>query len=253
MKPIPAEKDSKSDESARPVASLTGSASPYLGSGNTSNRRAQKGNVNRAYPWLLLLSTLAAALFFVMYITKPIIIEGQVDDSGNPITLGNSNSNNPSLLPNANKLPGENPSHDTASKKANHTHLTPPVIGKFEETNLRVQHILSAEAPGGFTGRIDVDVPVLYQSRQLRWTPDEVSEARDLLAKLTNHQSKARQLRSEGADLLKSWNQLLEKSIPAPHLRADSPSVPRNQHSASISVEDLNSNETSTQTNQTEE
>jgi hypothetical protein len=36
----------------------------------------------------------------------------------------------------------------------------------------------------------------------------------------------------EGAELLDSWNQLVERSIPASDLRADSPTLPTNQQDA---------------------
>ena len=103
---------------------------------------------------------------------------------------------------------------------------------QFEQTNLRVQHILTADTPDGHVANIDIDVPVLYQSRNLRWTPAEVAQARQLLIQLSDYQDKTRQLRAEGATLLASWNQLVEKSIPAGVVRADSPSLPSNQQDA---------------------
>ena len=105
----------------------------------------------------------------------------------------------------------------------------------FEQTNLRIQHILTAEAPGGHRAKIDIDVPVLYQSRNLRWTTTEVATARDLLIRLANYQERTRILRSEGVELLDSWNQLIEQSIPAADLRADSPTLPTNQQDAADS------------------
>jgi len=102
----------------------------------------------------------------------------------------------------------------------------------FEETNLRVQHILTAEAPNGHVNRIDIDVPVLYQSRNLRWTTAEVSEARSLMLRLMNYQDKTRQLKTEGQELLAAWSKLMGQSLPSAQLRADSPSLPGNQEEA---------------------
>ncbi len=99
----------------------------------------------------------------------------------------------------------------------------------FEETNLRVQHVLTAETPGGQLARIDIDVPVLYQSRNLRWTAAEVPDARALLIRLADYQEKSRTLRGEGVALLDSWNRLVGRSIPAGDLRADSSTLPVNQ------------------------
>ena len=73
---------------------------------------------------------------------------------------------------------------------------------------------------------------MLYQSRNLRWTPAEVAEARELLIRLADYQEKSRTLRLEGAELLDSWNRLIERSIPATDLRADSPTLPTNQQDA---------------------
>lgn len=102
----------------------------------------------------------------------------------------------------------------------------------FEQTNLRIQHILTAEAPGGHLAKIDLDVPVLYQSRNLRWTAEEVAEARELLVRLANYQEKSRAMRAEGVALLDSWNHLVQRSIPDGELRADSPTLPANQEDA---------------------
>jgi hypothetical protein len=77
--------------------------------------------------------------------------------------------------------------------------------------------------------RIDINVPVLYQSRNLRWTPQECASARELLTRLMDYQEKSLQLRIEGAGLLDSWNQLVGKSLPTAELRADSPTLPDNQ------------------------
>ena len=79
---------------------------------------------------------------------------------------------------------------------------------------------------------MDLDVPVLYQSRNLRWTPTEVTHARELLARLMDYQEKSNRLRDEGSALLQAWNSLLDKSLPAADLRADSPSLPANQETA---------------------
>ncbi len=39
-------------------------------------------------------------------------------------------------------------------------------------------------------------------------------------------------LRAEGIGLLDAWNQLIERSIPAAQVRADSPTLPDNQQDA---------------------
>jgi hypothetical protein len=195
----------------------------------SSNRRANKSPNQRVYPWLLFTSTAVAALFCLMYITKPVIMASQ-----NPIPTpppspapphASSTTANVALIPAKEELPGEKttpPDHASSS----------PAAAAFEQTNLRIQHILTAEAPGGHLAKIDIEVPVLYRSRNLRWTAAEVAEARTLLVRLADYQEKSQSLRAEGSELLDSWNRLVERSIPASDLRADSPTLPTNQQDA---------------------
>ena len=89
--------------------------------------------------------------------------------------------------------------------------------------------MLDAEFPSGDVSRIIVDVPVLYRSRNLRWSQDEAARARILLERLAAYQDQVRNLRSEGTLLLDEWNSLMTASIPGAALRADSPSLPANQ------------------------
>ena len=195
----------------------------------SSNRRANKSPNQRVYPWLLFTSTAVAALFCLMYITKPVIMASQ-----NPIPTytpspapphASSATANVALIPAKDQLPGEKttpPDHASSS----------PAAATVEQTNLRIQHILTAEAPGGHLAKIDIEVPVLYRSRNLRWTAAEVAEARTLLVRLADYQEKSQSLRAEGSELLDSWNRLVERSIPASDLRADSPTLPTNQQDA---------------------
>ncbi len=234
MKPLPAQPSIvlKATDSAMPSIPqiLANPAAAY----SNSNRRAATCSVQQVYPWLLFTSTAVAALFCLMYITKPVILAPQGSIPGyTPPALPPISKDSPasptSLLPSHDRLPGEissPPASATAGRDAipqAHTN------GPFEQTNLRVQHILTAEAPGGHLAKIDLDVPVLYQSRNLRWTPAEVAGARELLVRLANYQEKCQTLRAEGTELLESWNHLVSRSIPTPDLRADSPTLPTNQ------------------------
>lgn len=207
------------------------------------NRQPAACVTPRVYPWLLCASTLVAAAFCFLYITKPVIIAPQtilppiifekkptIALTTNPTTVP---AENLSILPKSDHLPGD---HKTATPVNPPLPTSPsgaiaqaPPAKPFEETNLRIQHILNAEAPGGKVARIDIEVPVLYQSRNFRWTTAEVEEARALLLRLADYQEKSRTLRSEGNELLDSWNHLVERSIPNSELRADSPTLPINQ------------------------
>ena len=72
-----------------------------------------------------------------------------------------------------------------------------------------------------------LEVPVLYGSRSLRWTPAEIARARDLLGRIGDYQEKTRALQAEGSALLAEWNGLVGDSVPTAVLRADSPSLTR--------------------------
>lgn len=212
-----------------PVASIT----PVPGPPTRPNRRLSAPAAWKIYPWLLLASTLTAGVFCLLYITKPVIVEQTISTPVPPVVLKNPPAasvkeqarpqSSSGMAPSANALPGEHPPVDNRHA---------PVVDQFEETNLRVQHILTAKAPGNHVHRIDLDVPVLYQSRNLRWTTTQAAEARMLLGKLADYQEKSRQLRSEGSALLEAWNHLLDSSLPVDQLRADSPSLPSNQDSS---------------------
>ncbi|MEI6655959.1 MAG: hypothetical protein WCP45_14445, partial [Verrucomicrobiota bacterium] len=202
----------------------------------------------RAYPWLLLASTAVSAIFCFMYITKPVISLSQslpLKPAAAPpqpfIAPGKSAvvaaPAAPSLLPNGRLLPGDNLAPNPTARPAQRANLhpnlpLPSVASAFEETNLQIQHILTAETPNGDLSRIVLNVPVLYQTRNLGWTHDEVAEARELLKRLTTYQENSRSLREEGTMLLAAWNLLVERSLPTPGLRADSPSLPANQTDA---------------------
>jgi hypothetical protein len=185
---------------------------------------------------MLFASTAVAATFCLAYITKPVIMpntSGADTPTQNPLKEVAAKLPAPTpltekLLPDPTRLPGDSiaPEPSPAVEKPPAVSLT----AEFEETNIRVQHILDAESPTGDVNRIIVDVPVLYRSRNLRWTQEEATQARELLARLSEHQEKIRTLRDEGKALLNDWNNLMGTSIPSNALRADSPSLPSNQH-----------------------
>lgn len=221
MKPLPVQNPSL-------IQAIDNAASAY----SKSNRRAATCPTQRIYPWLLFASTAVAALFCLMYITKPVILASQspIPTYTPPPAAATPKTTaapvNVALMPANDQLPGEKTTKDAAPDR------TSSPAAAFEQTNLRIQHILTAEAPGGHLAKIDIDVPVLYRSRNLRWTAAEVADARALLVRLADYQEKSRTLRADGAELLDSWNRLVERSIPASDLRADSPTLPANQQDA---------------------
>ena len=91
-----------------------------------------------------------------------------------------------------------------------------------------MQHVLNARGPAGEDlGKVTLEVPVLYSSRTLRWTPQEIARARELQVRIGDYQEKSRALREEGRVLMEQWNALMGDSIPNEVLRADSPTLNR--------------------------
>jgi hypothetical protein len=235
MSPFPANRPPSGKAS---MPSLPQSLPAVGGDYSSANRRTPAGELSqRAYPWLLVASTAVAGLFCALYITKPVFlpppavllplvkVEPRIEAPAIETTPlpAEQPSTDPSLIPGS-SLPGE------LADAAKQSELpSPPAVSTLEETNMRMQHVLTAEAPGGHLGRIIMDVPVLYQSRELRWSHEEVAHARRLLTLLVDHQEKTRALRSEGSNLLQAWNDLINRSLPVTELRADSPSLPVNQ------------------------
>lgn len=237
MKPIPSQNPPEpvpTDSQVLPVLPR-----PQPGTYSAANRRSNQSTAQRAYPWLLLLSTGIAAFFCMLYITKPVIApQGGTAASTEQPADPHSRSADPDaspLLPSRNTLPGEGPTTGDANNQP--LMPTPPVHSDYEETNLRVQHILTAEAPGGHVNRIDLNVPVLYRSRHLRWTEAEVGQANQLLIRLMEYQDETRRLKTEGQELLQAWNELVGQSIPTSRLRADSPTLPQNQAASQSATE----------------
>lgn len=250
MNPLPAQTAAPGNTSGEATPSSPAAVATPSGQYSKANRRATSTPGHRAYPWLLSASTAIAALFCLLYITKPVIISapatGQTAPANTSLAMAAPSPARSGLMPSGNSLPGErNPATlKPVPADPRRTLPAPPSASAFEETNLRIQHILTAEAPGGHLDRIDIDVPVLYQSRNLRWTASEVAEARALLARLMDYQEKTQSLRAQGVELLESWNRLIGNSIPSAELRADSPSLPANQDDAAGAPRPAGSNTT---------
>lgn len=235
MRPLPTTTHS-APLAAKPAPVLAAPQTLELGplSNSTSpapNRRAAACPVQRAYPWLLVTSTALAALFCGLYMTKPVIVSGRqpgpaaTANSPAPVFASSQTKPADSLMPRPGALPGD----VTKPQPADPRRLASAQEGPenaFEETNLQIQHVLKAQGPGGEDlGKIDLKVPVLYRSRALRWTPEEVAKARDLMVRIGNYQEASRMIRDEGNNLLAEWNTLVGNSIPTAVLRADSPSL----------------------------
>jgi hypothetical protein len=201
-----------------PAASLADTLANKRKNQARVNRRASTSPTNRAYTMLLLASTLVAAAFCLLYITKPVIVTMPEADLQFP-NAALARTPDPRA-----QTPADGSTQQPAVIRALH--------GNHEETNLRVQHVLNATTADGDLSRVVLDVPVIYASRHLRWTEAEVARARAIHARLGDFHEQSRQLRELGAGILADWNELIEQSIPIADLRADSPSLPANQEDA---------------------
>lgn len=205
-----------------------------LGASNANQRRTTCPT-QRAYPWLLAVSTLMAGVFCFLYINKPVIV---TDANGGILPTHSSDLRSPtpankSLIAPSDAAKTGNPAG--ANDQAPGVRASEPqnLSGKgssFEETNLRIQHVLGAQSvEGDDLGRVILDVPVLYQSGAIRWTQEDVTQARSLLDRIGSYQEKSRSLREEAVTLISEWDELIVSSIPEKALRADSPTLPENQ------------------------
>lgn len=193
--------------------------------GTETEKTNPNSTVQRIYPWLLCTSTALAAAFCLAYISKPVVSASQ---SHPPAIAIAPTVKSPPATPSSEPATPVKPSNPTPLSENPPPEKTKPDL-TYEETNLRVQHVLDVEAGNGEIKRIVIDVPSVYKSRNLRWDQTDAAEARELLEALAVHQENVRTLRDTASVLQTRWNQLLERSIPAQALRADSPSLPGNQ------------------------
>ena len=226
-------------------------------SSSESTPSSATSSSNKAYAWLLGISTCLSAVFCWMYVTKPVI---ENPSPSVPVAQPQSDLTSPSetdlgsgalseggtspkqlgsqLIPSGDSLPGVKSASGAQSAKAAQSGSRKSIDPRklvalgdgtgWETTNSRVQHILSADNGSGEFTKIVLNVPVLYQTRTMRWTPTDVEKARDVLTRLMVYENNLSKLKQEGTSLLIDWNRLLEKTVPASALRADSPSLPYN-------------------------
>lgn len=104
----------------------------------------------------------------------------------------------------------------------------------YEETSLNVQRTLTALLPQGEKQLIRMRIPVMYKSRTLRLDKDGQLRAKKVLEELKKKEKELGDLKVQIENLLKEWNQLVEKSTPYSVLLPESPSLPSNQSTGEI-------------------
>ncbi|MFK7910268.1 MAG: hypothetical protein AB8F34_06655 [Akkermansiaceae bacterium] len=262
VKQKPPKSELRAVEGTRPMASVLGN------SPTAQKQRSDVGQLEKAYPWLLGASTCLSALLCWMYVSKPVILQeassskektaqnvSQAENKVLPNPVPNpvadkvtaADTSGASLVPSDSQLPSSAKHVSSSFNKGNPTQIGAPVMidprmlnqaqatskdkgdgSGWEKTNLKVQHILSADAGTGENEKIVINVPVLYQTRSMRWTPDKIEKAQDVLARLMLYERSLSNLRKDGEDIVADWNAIIRDTVPASALRADSPSLPYN-------------------------
>ncbi|WP_018970714.1 hypothetical protein [Rubritalea marina] len=201
------------------------------------------GDVSLTYKFLLIFSTLAAVFFCWLYVTKPteIVQAATSAPSDSVITEGGTStpqapeaSSMASSLVDAPSLPGmdaELPSIQPVDPSSGKNSVPVPsdssterLVG-FEETNDAIQHVLLVQSDQG-NERVILEVPVIYQTRGLRFSPAEANEAGRILRALKIYHAQVKKLHTDGQNIQRAWDKLLMDSQPIEALRADSPSLP---------------------------
>ncbi|MBT8037481.1 MAG: hypothetical protein KJO21_08045 [Verrucomicrobiae bacterium] len=225
-----------------------------FGAGRDDYEMYSRTKLEKAYPWLLGASTCLSAILCWMYVTKPVLAvdeAGGVTERRPTVALSTAPSDAAAagikptagdLVPSDTDLPGAQSSTSGAAGESVETG-SPETIdlqrlaaggdssamaSGWESTNLKVQHILSADVGDGELEKIVINVPVIYETRTMRWTSADMVKARDVLSRLMVYERNLSNLRKEGQALFDDWNQLLEATVPAAALRADSVSLPYN-------------------------
>lgn len=202
----------------------------------TTNQSSNE--VTLTYKYLLTFSTLSAVFFCYLYVTKPVAVS---PTSSVPITeteadTHSDSSSSPKSFDSlgANSLPGEgsansptieSPASVNSSIPLAENDSTKGLVG-FEETNDRVQHVLTAQNNNS-SERIILEVPVIYRTRGLRFGPEQANEAQRVLRALKIYQTQIKKLHQDGKNIQSAWNSILMNSQPVEALRADSPSLPQ--------------------------
>jgi len=207
--------------------------------------------ITLTYKYLLTFSTLSAVFFCWLYVTKPTIVSaipaGSRENAGQEPDAAVPQSSSKVSAPEQNSfaklssggLPGDTPansglSQTSAAEKGSNIPLpksdsTEDLVG-FEETNDRVQHVITAQSNAS-SERIIIQVPVIYKTRGLRFGPEQANEAQRVLRALKIYQSQIRKLHQDGKNIQLAWDSLLMSAQPIDALRADSPSLPQKSSS----------------------
>lgn len=209
----------------------------------SNHSSSAQSEISLTYKFLLILSTTSAVFFCWLYVNKPaVIVYAESNESTElastteaPIEQ-DAEANLGFDTLSSQPLPGENiegnPSQENTVIIANATNTplsqSPSASddSAWEETNDRIQHVLTAESAGQ-SQRVLLEIPVIYQTRGLRLDPSKAKEAQRVLRALKIYQQQIKKLHQDGKNIQNAWNSILMDAQPIEALRADSPSLPQ--------------------------
>ena len=188
---------------------------------NPAEEKPDAKSLTRFYPPLLFFSTALTAVFFYLYLTKPVIVEGTATMTAVPVTqeagameLAKTNpapvekeelspwpEEAEALISDA--LPGLKPlGRDIAQS----SEMVPTTLG--------VEQIIEVASLNGELEKVSVSLPVLYPENVLAWNQESIAEAQLLAGDIEAHLKQVRAVQMNGVALLESWNRLVSKSAP---------------------------------------
>ncbi|MDP0491991.1 MAG: hypothetical protein Q7Q71_13155 [Verrucomicrobiota bacterium JB023] len=198
--------------------------------------------LNRFYPPLLCLSTFLTALFFWLYLTKPVIVSpnqsspnptstaatspvsGASEEQGmEPLSPLNEPEQEGVLqpFPDQHLLPGEEviSTSEVAGKEAGGASL-------LEETKLKMRHSVLVDSGVIPMDRYDFEVPVFYEGRTMVWEQEQIESFRLLAKEMERHLEDVKIVRENGERLMLEYQALVRAGMPVEALLPDSFSLP---------------------------
>ena len=183
-----------------------------------SEEKPEAKSLSRFYPPLLFFSTTLTAVFFFLYLSKPVIVTGGeaampksqkaeavqlVESIPVPVEKEELSPWPEADALTANELPGLEPLNTESA-------TSPEMIA----TTLGVEQIIEVESLNGALEKFTVSLPVLYPENVLSWNKESIAEAHQLASDIEAHLEKVREVQADGVGLLESWNLLVSKSVP---------------------------------------
>jgi len=91
-----------------------------------------------------------------------------------------------------------------------------------ENTVLTVEQVFGIKHGGKEFGKLLVEAPIRFDGKSMRWSEDEIHNARNFLEKLKSYSDDLARLGEESTSLEQEWYQILRESRPVDSLRSDS-------------------------------